>query len=183
MATPQRSILTALGEHQWYVHLSRTEGANLGVIKSALADLRHECEHLGVSLGIMFGPTLLKDLTKDIPDDFQPYPGYKSADGKEAKATQEELLVWLHSDHKDRNWDSQYKFRTAVTGRMAVASPRRSPGSTARVRTSPASSTGRATPISTANESVRSCPTASRGPAARLSSRSVGCTTSRTSTT
>ena len=69
----------------------------------------------------MFGPTLLADLTDDIPEDFQPYPGYHSADGKEAKATQEELLVWVHSDHKDRNWSTQYKFRTAVSGHMAVA--------------------------------------------------------------
>ena len=121
MATPQRAILTALGEHQWYVHLSRTEGADLGVIKGALADLRTDCEVQGVNGCIMFGPTLLADLTKDIPADFQPYPGYKSADGKEAKATQEELLVWVHSDHKDRNWATQYKFRTAVSGHMAVA--------------------------------------------------------------
>jgi len=121
MSTPQRAILTALGEHQWYVHLSRTATADLGVIKSALANLRQDAEHLGVSLSIMFGPTLLAELTSDIPADFQPYPGYKSADGKEAKATQEDLLVWLHSDHKDRNWDSQYKFRTAVAGHMAVA--------------------------------------------------------------
>jgi putative iron-dependent peroxidase len=63
----------------------------------------------------------LADLTNDVPDDFQPYPGYQSSDGKEAKATQEELLVWLHSDHKDRNWDCQFKFRTAVAGHMAVA--------------------------------------------------------------
>jgi len=69
----------------------------------------------------MFGPTLLADLTNDIPGDFQPYPGYSSADGKEAKATQEELLVWVHSDHKDRNWHTQFTFRTAVSGHMAVA--------------------------------------------------------------
>ena len=121
MATPQRAILTALGEHQWYVHLSRTEGADLGVIKEALANIRTDCDSQGVNLCIMFGPTLLADLTKDIPDDFQPYPGYKSADGKEAKGTQEELLIWVHSDHKDRNWDTQFKFRTAVAKHMAVA--------------------------------------------------------------
>jgi putative iron-dependent peroxidase len=121
MATPQRAILTALGEHQWYVHLSRSEGADLGVIKEALANVRTDCDEQGVNLCIMFGPTLLADLTKDIPEDFQPYPGYKSADGKEAKATQEELLIWVHSDHKDRNWSTQYHFRTAVKGHMAVA--------------------------------------------------------------
>jgi porphyrinogen peroxidase len=121
MATPQRAILTALGEHQWYVHLSRTERADLGVIKTALAALRADCQGQGVNLCIMFGPTLLADLTTDIPEDFQPYPGYHSADGKEAKATQEELLVWVHSDHKDRNWSTQYNFRTAVAGHMAVA--------------------------------------------------------------
>jgi porphyrinogen peroxidase len=117
----EREHLAALGEHQWYVHLSRTDGADLGVIKKALKDLRSDCATQGVSLCIMFGPTLLAELTDDIPPDFQPYPGYTAADGKEAKATQEELLIWLHSDHKDRNWATQYKFRTAVTGHMAVA--------------------------------------------------------------
>jgi porphyrinogen peroxidase len=119
--TPQPAILTSLGAHQWYVHLSRTEGADLGVITGALTDLRADCDRQGVNLVLMFGPTLLADLTDDIPADFQPYPGYKSADGKEAKATQEELLVWVHSDYKDRNWATQYKFRTAVAGHMAVA--------------------------------------------------------------
>jgi porphyrinogen peroxidase len=121
MATPQGAILTSLGEHQWYVHLSRTDGADLGVIKTALTNLREHCAISGVNLCLMFGPTLLADLTNDIPDDFQPYPGYHSSDGKEAKATQEELLVWVHSDHKDRNWNTQYVFRTAVAGHMAVA--------------------------------------------------------------
>jgi putative iron-dependent peroxidase len=121
MATPQRAILTALGEHQWYVHMSRTEGADVGVIKNALANVRADADAQGVNLCIMFGPTLLADLTNDIPEDFQAYPGYKSADGKEAKATQEELLIWVHSDHKDRNWNTQYQFRTAVKGHMAVA--------------------------------------------------------------
>jgi porphyrinogen peroxidase len=121
MATPQPAILTQLGEHQWYVHLSRTDGADLGVIKAALAELREDCLRQGVSVGIMFGPTLLADLTDDIPEDFQPYPGYHSADGKEAKSTQEELLVWVHSEHKDRNWNTQFTFRNAVAGHMAVA--------------------------------------------------------------
>ena len=121
MATPQEAILTGLGEHQWYVHLSRTEGADLGVIKAALAALRADCAAQGVNLCILVGPGLLPELTDDIPADFQAYPGYNSPDGKEAKATQEELLIWVHSDHKDRNWDTQFKFRTAVAGHMAVA--------------------------------------------------------------
>src|SRR5580658_1573533 len=121
MATPQHAILTALGEHQWYLHLSRTEDADLGVIKGALADLRVDCEQQGVNLCVMFGPTLLADLTKDVPDDFQPYPGYQSPDGKVAKATQEELLIWVHSDRKGLCWETQYKFRTAVKDHMTVA--------------------------------------------------------------
>ena len=55
------------------------------------------------------------------PDDFQPYPGYESPDGKVAKGTQEELLIWMHSDEKDRLWEAQYDFRTAVAGHMNVA--------------------------------------------------------------
>jgi putative iron-dependent peroxidase len=125
MANPQPAILANLEEHQWYVHLSRTEGADIGVIKKALRDLRADCGPEGVTtvvnLGILFGPTLLADLTDDIPADFQPYPGYTSPDGKVAKGTQEELLIWIHSDEKDQLWEAQYKFRNAVAGHMTVA--------------------------------------------------------------
>jgi putative iron-dependent peroxidase len=121
LPTPQPAILANLEEHQWYVHMSRTGDASLQVIKSALKDLRADCAAQGVNLGLFFGPSLLKDLTDDIPDDFQPYPGYESKDGKVAKATQEELLLWVHSDRKGLCWDTQYKFRTAVEGHMNVA--------------------------------------------------------------
>lgn len=121
MATPQPAILGKLEEHQWYVHLSRTKDADLNVIKAALRNLRADCAAQGVNLGLFFGPTLLADLTDDIPDDFQPYPGYTSPDGKTAKATQEELLLWVHSDRKGLCWETQFKFRNAVKGHMNVA--------------------------------------------------------------
>ena len=69
----------------------------------------------------LFGPTLLADLTTDVPEDFQPYPGYESPDGKVAKATQEELLLWIHSDEKGLCWEAQFRFRNAVAGHMTVA--------------------------------------------------------------
>jgi putative iron-dependent peroxidase len=101
--------------------MSRVKGADLGVIKAALKNLRADCAAQGVNLGLFFGPTLLAELTDDIPDDFQPYPGYQSKDGKVAKATQEELLIWVHSNHKGLCWETQFKFRNAVKGHMNVA--------------------------------------------------------------
>jgi putative iron-dependent peroxidase len=125
MPNPQHAILTNLAKYQWYTHLSRTEGADLGVIKKAIKDARAAGSNTGVTavvnVCILFGPTLLKDLTTDIPDDFQPYPGYESPDGKVAKATQEELLLWVHSDEKDLCWETQFNFRNAVAGHMNVA--------------------------------------------------------------
>jgi len=121
MATPQAAILANLEEHQWYVHMSRSDGADLELIKSALRDLRADCAAQGVNLGLMFGPTLLADLTDDIPEDFQAYPGYTSPDGKVAKGTQEELLLWVHSDRKGLCWETQHTFRNAVKGHMFVA--------------------------------------------------------------
>jgi len=126
MPTPQPAILGNLEEHQWYVHLSRVKGADLGVIKAALRQLHDDCQSAAnpinrVNLGIFFGPTLLAELTDDVPADFQPYPGYKSADGKVAKATQEELLIWLHSNRKGLCWEAQFKFRNAVKDHMTVA--------------------------------------------------------------
>ena len=125
MPNPQHAILTNLTKYQWYTHFSRTDGADLGVIKKALRDTRAAGAQTGVATPInvcfLFGPTLLADLTDDIPDDFQPYPGYESSDGKVAKATQEELLLWIHSDEKDLCWETQFRFRNAVAGHMNVA--------------------------------------------------------------
>jgi putative iron-dependent peroxidase len=121
MPTPQPAILGRLEEHQWYVHLSRTATADLGVIKAALTELRSACGVRHVNLGIFFGPKLLADLTTDVPADFQPYPGYQSPDGKVAKATQEDLLIWVHSDRKGLCWETQYMFRNKVQGHMTVA--------------------------------------------------------------
>ncbi len=81
MANPQNAILTNLTKYQWYTHLSRTEGADLGVIKKALRDVRDAGTQTGVTTPInvclLFGPSLLADLTDEIPADFQPYPGYR----------------------------------------------------------------------------------------------------------
>jgi porphyrinogen peroxidase len=125
MPNPQHAILTNLEKYQWYTHLSRTDGADLGVIKKAIADARAAGAETGVTVPInvciLFGPTLLADLTDDIPGDFQPYPGYESPDGKVAKGTQEELLLWVHSADKDLCWETQWKFRNAVEGHMTVA--------------------------------------------------------------
>jgi len=44
MANPQNAILTNLTKYQWYTHLSRSEGADLTVIKSALRDLRRPAQ-------------------------------------------------------------------------------------------------------------------------------------------
>ena len=122
MATPQPAILGDLQEHQWYVHLSRVQGADLNVIKAALRNLRADAKAQGVNLGLFFGPTLLAALASDdVPADFLPYPGYQSPDGKVAKATQEELLLWIHCDDKDICWETQFIFRNAVAGHMTVA--------------------------------------------------------------
>src|SRR5258706_7831040 len=125
MPNPQHAILTDLTKYQWYTHFSRTDGADLGVIKRALRDVRAAGSQTGVTTAVnvclLFGPTLLADLTPDIPEDFQAYPGYESPDGKVAKATQEELLLWIHSDEKDLCWETQFRFRNAVAGHMSVA--------------------------------------------------------------
>jgi putative iron-dependent peroxidase len=125
MPSPQHAILTNLTKYQWYTHLSRTDGADLGVIKEAMRAVREAGAQVGVTTPVnvclLFGPSFLADMTDDVPNDFQPYPGYESPDGKVAKATQEDLLLWIHSDDKDLCWEAQYRFRTAVAGHMDVA--------------------------------------------------------------
>ena len=124
MPTPQPAILDRnMGQHQWYVHLSREPGANLTTIKSVIQNLRRVCKDQGINLVLGFGPTLLKDLTNDVPNDFQPFDTIKSVDGsgREAKGTQEELLFWMNSPRKDQIWKAQWDARQALTGHMKVA--------------------------------------------------------------
>ncbi len=124
MATPQPAVLNRdMGKYQWYVHMSRVEGADLGAIKSAIQNARQACAAQGADLCLGFGPTLLADLTNDIPNDFQAFQTIKSVDGsgREAKGTQEELLSWITHNDKDVVWKLQWDAREALKGHMSVA--------------------------------------------------------------
>jgi porphyrinogen peroxidase len=123
MATAQPDIFAAMGKNQWYLHLSRTDGADLNQIKSVIRDVRAHCASEGINLVVGFGPTLLADLTSDVPDDFQPFVTIESADGsgRQAKGTQEELLFWMTHNDKGLVWLAQYQARTALKGHMKVA--------------------------------------------------------------
>jgi porphyrinogen peroxidase len=123
MATAQPDIFAAMGKNQWYLHLSRTEGADLNKIKSVIRDVRAHCASEGINLVVGLGPTLLADLTSDVPDDFQPFVTIESADGsgRQAKGTQEELLFWMNHNDKGLVWLAQYQARTALKGHMKVA--------------------------------------------------------------
>jgi putative iron-dependent peroxidase len=123
-ATAQPAVMNRnMGHNQWYVHMSRVEGSDLGHIKQAIKDLRAACKANNVNCAVGLGPSFVKDLTNDGPADFSAYPGYKSVDGsgREAKATQEELLVWLNDDDKGKIWQAQYDVRNALEGHMKVA--------------------------------------------------------------
>jgi len=123
MSTPQPAIFDEMGRNQWYVHLSRTDGADLQTIKGVLRDTINAAGGQGLNLVTLFGPTLLADLGGPEVDDFQPYETFVSGDGsgREAKGTQEELLLWWNGDDKDIIWEMQYNARTALGGHMAVA--------------------------------------------------------------
>ena len=125
MPTPQPAILNRnMGTHQWYVPMSREPGANLTHIKSVIRNLRRVCVDQGINLVVCLGPTLLADLTKDIPNDFQPFETIKSIDGsgREAKGTQEELLFWMNGPRKDQIWKAQWDARQALKAHMKVVS-------------------------------------------------------------
>jgi putative iron-dependent peroxidase len=123
MATAQPDIFAAMGKNQWYLHMSRTDGADLNTIKSVIRDVRAHCASQGINLVVGLGPTLLADLTSDVPDDFQPFVTIESADGsgRQAKGTQEELLFWMNHNDKGLVWFAQYQARTALKGHMKVA--------------------------------------------------------------
>ena len=114
MATSQPAILGDLQKYQWYVHMSRTEGADLGTIKAALKAGQADAAAQGVNLCLLVGPTLAADLGIETDGDFEAYPGYESPDGsKVAKGTQEELLIWVHHADKDLIWEVQFQFQSA----------------------------------------------------------------------
>lgn len=112
-----------MGHNQWYVHMSRVEGADLGKIKAEIKALHESCAAANVNCAIGFGPTLINEISADPPADFSPYPGYKAVDGtdREAKATQEELLIWVNDDDKGKVWQAQYDFVNSLEGHMKIA--------------------------------------------------------------
>jgi len=115
-----------MGKNQWYVHLSRNEGADLMEIRRALKKYREDVDMLqsGIKTVISFGPTLLQELAPNaMPNDFQKFETVVSNDGsgREAKGTQEELLLWLHSDDKGDIWRIQYEARQNLKPHMKVA--------------------------------------------------------------
>jgi putative iron-dependent peroxidase len=123
-ATSQPAILDRnMGEHQWYVHLSRTEGADLNQIKSTIQSLRTACQSNDLKLVVGMGPTLLQDVTNDMPEDFQKFETFKSIDGsgREAKGTQEELLFWITGNNKGNVWKAQFDARNLLKDHMKVA--------------------------------------------------------------
>jgi porphyrinogen peroxidase len=127
MATPQAAVLDrVMGKNQWYVHLSRTEGSDLMHIRRALKKYREDVDMLqsDIKTVIAFGPTLLQELAPEaMPNDFQRFETVQSTDGsgREAKGTQEELLLWIHSDDKGDIWKIQYDARQNLKGHMKVA--------------------------------------------------------------
>jgi putative iron-dependent peroxidase len=123
MATAQPAIFREMGTNQWYVHLSRVEGADVGHIKKVLKETRAWCDSKDINLVICLGPSFLPEFTNDLPPDFQPFETIVAGDGsgRQAKGTQEELLLWLSKDDRGDVWEAQYKARTALKGHMAVA--------------------------------------------------------------
>ena len=123
MATPQAAIFNEMGRNQWYVHLSRVDGADLGRIKTVLRDAINGAVSHDLNLCVGFGPTLLADLGGPTVDDFQSYETFVAGDGsgREAKGTQEELLLWYNGTEKDMIWEMQFNARTALGGHMSVA--------------------------------------------------------------
>ena len=133
MNNPQAAIFAEMGQHQWYVHLSRgartdldqndLDQNDLAHIRSMLRQTISDCEAKGINLVVGFGPELLAHLGGDVPEDFQKFETISSIDGsgKEAIGTQEELLLWMNSPRLDDIWETQYDARSALAGHMYVA--------------------------------------------------------------
>ncbi|MGI9616365.1 MAG: Dyp-type peroxidase [Acidimicrobiales bacterium] len=123
MATPQPAIFNEMGRNQWYVHLSRVDGADVGRIRTVLRDAINGAVGHDLNLCVAFGPTLLSALGGPEVDDFQAYETFVAGDGsgREAKGTQEELLLWWNGAEKDMIWEMQFNARTALAGHMSVA--------------------------------------------------------------
>jgi putative iron-dependent peroxidase len=76
-----------------------------------------------VKLLVAFGPDMMQKVTTDCPSPFANYETFKSIDGsgKEAKGTQEDMLVWIYSPKKDALWKAAFDLREGLKGNMKVA--------------------------------------------------------------
>eukprot|EP00494_Astrolonche_serrata_P023255 UN23513 len=112
-----------MGSNQWYLHLSRVDGHDMKNIKKAISDLRTTCDKENINLVVGMGPKFLADVGCEVPEDFQNYSTFKSIDGsgREAKGTQEDLLLWFNHADKGTVWKAQYDVRTALDSHMKIA--------------------------------------------------------------
>jgi len=125
-ATYQPSVLNRdMGEHQWYLHFSRTAGHDIKNLKTTIKDLMKTCEEQDINLTIGLGPKMLKETTsvKFSDEEFTDYTTFKAGDGsgKEAKATQEDLLVWINNDSKGLLWKTQWDLKQKLKMDMKLA--------------------------------------------------------------
>jgi putative iron-dependent peroxidase len=114
-----------MGEHQWYLHFSRLESHDINIIKNNIKELRTTCLDNKINLTLAFGPSMLKDTThiKLENKDFVNYYTFKATDGsgKEAKATQEDLLVWINHDKKGLLWKTQWDLKQKMKDDMKLS--------------------------------------------------------------
>jgi len=123
-ATPQPIVLSRdMDPIQWYIHFRREDGHDMAAIKKSVQGFRQDCAQRGVKLLVAFGPDMLQKVTTDCPSPFANYETFKSIDGsgKEAKGTQEDMLVWLYSPKKDDLWKASFDLREGLKGNMKVA--------------------------------------------------------------
>ena len=74
-----------------------------------------------VNVCLLFGPTLLADLTDDVPTTSSRTPATSRRTARSPRRRRRSCSLWIHSDEKDLCWETQFNFRNAVEGHMAVA--------------------------------------------------------------
>ncbi|NQU60414.1 MAG: Dyp-type peroxidase [Rhodospirillales bacterium] len=126
MTRPQPAIFIDGSAHHHYLEYNVGTGADMAALKRAIVKTLSAAETVpadsGVNMVVAFGPALWARLDPggDLKG-FSPFQRISGVDGREAPATQRDILIWLHGARLDETFDGALTVQRRLAGLAELA--------------------------------------------------------------
>lgn len=120
MTSGQRGIFVTGTRFNWILQYELDESARPEALTAPLGAVRRGAAEDGVEIVLAFGESVARALLgADCGAEVATMPAIGGTAGS-APSTQDDLLVWIHSDFHDRNFDAALRARRALEDRAFV---------------------------------------------------------------